>query len=216
MGSETDRLQHDLKMADASMSATLRADLAQMAYLLAEIFGAPTEIRSCHFNYLRKYASTFSDLPANCLEKSPEELEDSWRENISILQGKENSLSLDESVYKVWTMQDNHPLRGATGHCFGDPAAHMLAALESFGLSVNAAHGLSPDSLSTLLEFLGFLVENRPAGEVINFCHDHLDWLDELERNTCNLKAGRILTCVIRITNNFVHDTVDKMEKINE
>ncbi len=188
---------------------------AEMACLLAEMFGDPSEVHSGHFERLLNFASGRLDLTGNCFCVPPGEFQTRWLQDIELLLDTENPLSLDESVYKAWTKQKSHPLSGATGRCFGDPAAHMLAVLESFGLSLETELGHAPDSLPTLLEFLGFLLENRPPDEVVSFCHDHLDWTGELEQCASRLNAGKALLEVISLATVFIHETVDEMEKFD-
>ncbi len=187
----------------------------EMAYLLAEVFGDPSGVGLEHFERLLDFASERPGLNKNSPHLKPGEFQTGWLQDIVLLLDGDNPLSLDESVYKAWTKQKSHPLSGATGRCFGDPAAHMIAVLESFGLSLEADRGQAPDSLSTLFEFLGFLLENRPSGEVVTFCHDHLDWIGELEQCAIRLNAGKALLEVISLANVFVHETVDEMEKVD-
>lgn len=188
---------------------------AEMAYLLGEMFGDPSGVCLVQFERLLNFASERPELDKNRPYTSPGEFLTSWLQDMELLLDSENPLSLDESVYKAWTKQKSHPLSGATGRCFGDPAAHMLAVLESFGLSLETGQGRSPDSLSTLFEFLGFLLENRPSREVGTFCHDHLDWVDELEQCASRLNAGKALLEVISLATVFIHETVDEMEKFD-
>ncbi len=194
---------------------SVHSGLAEFAYLLADIFGAPFEVGSEHVAKIATFCSTLPRVDGDCLGAPPGEFLGTWLEDCRILMNVENSLSLEESVYKAWTHQDGHPLRGTTGHCLGDPAAHMEAVLQSFGLTLDSAYHLAPDSLSTLFEFLGFLLENRPVQEVVSFCNDHLDWLGELGQSAVKRGAGSALECLISIADLFIQEVVDRLEKFD-
>ena len=213
MKTPSDKALSESSLAQNPALKSSVGELTEIAYLLAEMFGDPSGVCPEHFERLLSFASERPWLGKKCFYMSPGEFQTVWFHDMELLLDSENPLSLDESVYKAWTNEKSHPLRGATGRCFGDPAAHMLVVLESFGLSLDTVHGHSPDSLSTLFEFLGFLLENRPPREVATFCHDHLDWIGELEQCASRLNAGKALLEVISLATVFIHETVDKMEK---
>ncbi|MEJ2719045.1 MAG: hypothetical protein P8182_18255 [Deltaproteobacteria bacterium] len=55
-----------------------------------------------------------------------------------------------------------------------------------------------------LLEFLAFLIGNRPRREVEAFCEDHLDWLPRLLQEAESTESEGILTLLIRTTERLV------------
>ena len=215
MKTSSDKVLSESSIAQNPALKSSVGEWIEMAYLMAEMFGDPVGVYPERFERLLNFVSDRPWLDKKCLHTSSDEFQMSWLQDIELLLDSENPLSLDESVYKAWTKQKSHPLSGATGRCFGDPAAHMLAVLESFGMSLDSVHGHAPDSLSTLFEFLGFLLENRTPGEVVSFCNDHLDWLDELESNALDHNAGDSLICAISVARIFITDLVDSMEKFN-
>ncbi len=187
-------------------------DLVDMAYLLADMFGSPGELSAEQAGRILDYCDRSKSL--NTCEANPElaEFMNLWFADIDLLAQGDNTLSLEESVYKPWTTRNNHPLKGVTGLSYGDSAAHMEKVLSSFGMTLDHRHGLTPDSLSTLFEFLGFLLENRPANEIVTFCRDHLDWLDNLRDKAIEKKAGAALMSAIMAAIFFVEEVVYKME----
>lgn len=185
---------------------------ADTAYLFADMFGRPMEVQLVHAHQLMDLSAGVSGSIEFCANANVDEFMTMWRKDIDVFQDKEDPLYLEESVYKAWTNQKNHPLKGTSGLSFGDPAAHMEAVLTDFGMSVDSEYGLAPDSLSTLFEFLGFLLENQPMHEAVTFCKDHLDWLHELRERAMELNVGMALMRVISLAEIFIQDLIHEME----
>lgn len=192
-----------------------KAHRIAMAYMFSEMFGIPDEFNSGHFSLLREYSEKFPQEICEFAWLSETDFLDAWRQDIRLLEDGNDPLILEESVYKPWTRQKNHPLSGKLGHCHGDPAAHMTAILKSFGLTLDQEHCLAPDSLSTLFEFLGFMLENQPQAEVVSFCGDHLDWLGTLEKRAIEQGSGPTLMCAITAARLYVNELIYEMEFYN-
>lgn len=212
MKNQTGINRDNLSVAEDLLPEASTMDLVDMAYLLADMFGRPGELSAEQAEPILAYCARHESL--NECEANPElaEFVSLWFADIVLLAQGDNTLSLEESVYKPWTTRHNHPLKGVTGLSYGDSAAHMEKVLSSFGMSLDHRYGLTPDSLSTLLEFLGFLLENRPVNEVVTFCRDHLDWLENLREKAIEKNAGRALMSAISAAIFLVEDVVFKME----
>lgn len=113
------------------------------------------------------------------------------------------STCLEESFFKPWTGDESHPLHGTLGLAWGDPAAHMLRTLDRFGIELDPHGDAAPDHAAILLEFLAFLLANRPEEEVISFCKDHLDWLPELRRRA-EADSEVLLSALVAIAEGLV------------
>lgn len=120
-----------------------------------------------------------------------------WNRERSALKSGPGAICLEESVYKPWTSDRSHPLAGAGGLAWGDPAAHMTDVLERFGLSLSGLGRYAPDHLGALLEFLAFLIENRGQGDAACFCADHLDWLPALRAEAVKYGPTPILVLLL-------------------
>jgi TorA maturation chaperone TorD len=203
-------------MPDTDEFISEKVSMVKLAYLFADMFGVPSEINHGHAQQLLEYGEGMSRLSEDCFPMNADTFTETWRRDVRALFDGESPLRLEESVYKSWTSQKNHPLRGVRGHCFGDHAAHMEAVLSSYGMTVETGYRLAPDSLSTIFEFLAFLLENRPPSEVVSFCEDHLDWMEDLREKAVENNAGMALLCVISKAKIFIHDLVQKMELFDE
>lgn len=212
MKNQTGINKDNLSVAEDLLPEASTMDLVDMAYLLADMFGRPGELSAEQAGRILDYCARSKNL--NPCETNPElaEFMNLWFSDIDLLAQGDNTLSLEESVYKPWTTRNNHPLKGVTGLSYGDSAAHMKKVLSSFGMSLDHRYGLTPDSLSTLFEFLGFLLENRPVNEVVTFCRDHLDWLDNLRDKAIEKKAGAALLSAIMAAIFFIEEVVYEME----
>ncbi len=129
-----------------------------------------------------------------------------WNRQRDLFKGLPNLLPLEESFYKEWTTDRSHPLAGRKELAWGDPAAHVLAMLDNFGLALSSEDPRSPDHLAVLLEFLGFLIENRSIGEAAAFCRDHLDWLPDLRREATSRGIEAVLQEMVRTVESLVND----------
>ncbi len=212
MKTQTNNSSANVKSMKDMILETSKEEMVQLSRLFADMFGMPSEIELDHVRHFLYYAKSDLSIGKNLGALSAKSFLEQWNKDIDILFDHEDPLILEESVYKAWTNEKNHPLRGARGHSHGDPAAHMEAVLAIFGISAESYLGGSPDSLATLFEFLGFLLEKRPSSEALTFCRDHLDWLDTLEEKAVELNAGMTLKCVICTANIFVKYLIDKME----
>ncbi len=133
----------------------------------------------------------------------PEAFAVEWNAEIERLSGPTGGLILEESVYKPWTSDPSHPLEGKTGFTRGDPAAHMQAVLEGFGIHRDR-NGRAPDHLSVLLDFLVSLLESGQEHAIAPFCADHLDWLGALTAEARLQEARPIFMDVLEATERLV------------
>jgi len=140
----------------------------------------------------------------------PEGFREAWNREKDIFIGNASFLSLEESVYKAWTSDRSHPLNGAKGFAWGDPAQHMQDVLGELGLALNPAESRAPDNLAVLLEFLAFLLKNRSQKEARSFCRDHLDWLDDLRREAEEKGVGGVLILLVRTAERLVQTLVSQ------
>ncbi|MFH1115516.1 MAG: molecular chaperone TorD family protein [Pseudomonadota bacterium] len=139
-------------------------------------------------------------------EGNPAGFAAAWNRQRDLFKGLPNVLPLEESFYKEWTGDASHPLAGRKELAWGDPAAHVLAMLGNFGLALNPQDPRSPDHLAVLLEFLAFLIENRPVGEARAFCRDHLDWLADLRREAASRGIEEVLQEMVLTVESLVND----------
>jgi hypothetical protein len=147
---------------------------------LATLFGSAEPLGEAE---AQEAVNLLARVPGCCLAAyldDPGRFAEAWNRQRYLFKGLPNVLPLEESFYKEWTSDRSHPLAGRKGLAWGDPAAHVLATLNNFGITLNAEDPRSPDHLAVLVELLAFLIENRPAGEAAAFCRDHLDWLSDL------------------------------------
>ena len=155
-------------------------ELASIAAVLARLFGDPRPLGT---DEALEAVAIIRQMSANLFhgyESRPEELAVEWNREKELFAGSCGAIRLEESVYKAWTVDESHPLRGTSGLAWGDPAVHMARTLDRFGMALDPAEDPAPDHLAILLEFAGFLLENRSRDEAISFCRDHLDWLGDL------------------------------------
>lgn len=117
-------------------------------------------------------------------------------------------LAVEESVYKVWTSDQSHPLKGNRGLTRGEPAAHMEEVLRGFGVNLDVLGYHAADHLAVLLEFLAFLLESRPIEEARRFCRDHLDWLDDLKTAATDLCTGELVPATVEAAEYLVSTIV--------
>jgi hypothetical protein len=136
-------------------------------------------------------------------ESRPAEFALRWNRESGLFTGSYGDIRLEESVYKPWTTDKSHPLHKSSGLAWGEPAVHMVALLDRFGMALDPHEDPGPDHLAVLLEFLGFLLENRPREEVLSFCRDHLDWLADV-RARAEADDARILTGLIGASQQLV------------
>jgi hypothetical protein len=177
-----------------------RAQQAEAARVLSRLLGDPTPlddpeacraVQALHRIYPEEYGKFLGN---------PEDFRIAWNEEKDHFAQASSGFPLEESVYKEWTADESHPLGGIAGLTWGDPARHMQDVLGQFGMAVEPNELRAPDHLAVLLEFLAFLIGNRPRKEVEAFCKDHLDWLPRLLQETESTESDGILTLLIRTT----------------
>jgi hypothetical protein len=181
-----------------------RAQQAEAARVLSRLFGDPTPleepearraVRVLHWIHPDEFAQYLDD---------PKGFRTAWNEEKGRFAEPSSRFPLEESVYKEWTADTSHPLGGTKGLTWGDPARHMQDVLESFGMVVDPNELRAPDHIGVLLEFLAFLIGNRPRGEVEAFSRDHLDWIPRLLQEAESTESEGILTLLIRTTERLV------------
>ena len=93
-------------------------------------------------------------------------------------------ISLVESTYKPWTVDETCPLSiaGEKGLLMGDPALHMLEISRALGLEAPEEFRSTPDHLVLELELLSWLYQTGTESQVQKFVEDHLDWIPDLRR----------------------------------
>ncbi|MDQ7781326.1 MAG: molecular chaperone TorD family protein [Desulfomonilaceae bacterium] len=157
-------------------------DPVQAVVALARLFGSSEPLGQAE---AEETVDVLARVPAGCFGEyrdDPARFVDAWNRVRDLFKGLPKVLPLEESFYKEWTSDRSHPLVGRKGLAWGDPAAHVLAMFNEFGIALRAEDPRSPDHIAVLLEFLAFLMENRPTEEAQAFCRDHLDWLPDLRR----------------------------------
>ncbi|MFH0823079.1 MAG: molecular chaperone TorD family protein [Pseudomonadota bacterium] len=188
----------------AESRSELPERLAKAALILARLFGSDEPMnREEAEEALRLFVELEIAENAGIIPE-PARFADTWNEEKDGFIGPASALRLEESIYKPWTLDPSHPLSGQKGHAWGDPAVHMTEVLGGFGLSVDPADRGAPDHLAVILEFLAFLITNRPAAEVSSFVRDHLDWLGDLRNSAQQRGVGNMIPLLTMIGENLV------------
>lgn len=168
-------------------------DLIDLTYALSDIFRSDSDLNLGEaanlLNLLRKVSISFD----GHLNNSPKSFLKEWNGSRSLFTGPKASVPLEESIYKPWTDEKGHPLRGVTGLTWGDCTVHMLDTLERFGIAHDPAVFSSPDHLAVILEFVGYLLESGRLDEAASFSSDHLDWLESLLTRTQDLELSEVV-----------------------
>jgi hypothetical protein len=202
------------KQSGATLGRDLAAgDMAGAARCLARLLGSPEPLDHEEATQCLEILSRVSGGHFGGPLRDPGTLLKEWNEQRESLAGLPQTVPLVESFYKEWTTDRAHPLSGQKGLVFGDPAAHMAQVLESFSMMPDPENPLPPDHVSVLLEFLAYLIENRPYEEAVAFCKDHLNWLSDLReqaeaRGTGGLLVRLILTAE-SLTNHIISTHID-------
>lgn len=181
-----------------------RYSLSEAALTLSRLLGNPDRLREEEAAESLKILHVLVPNPNSDRLRNPAEFMLMWNDEVCPLFSAPKGLALEESVYKPWTTDESHPLREERGLAWGDPAEHMLSLFEIFGLNEGDRRKVSPDHLSTLLDFLALLLESRPKNEVAHFCRDHLDWLPGLVESARNAGAPSGLLLAVRATQSLV------------
>ncbi|GEM_PF-920761 len=206
--SSTGSLASLVQPAPASSEPLNREDLARAAESLSRLFGSPQNLTDSE---AREAVDVLSRIPGTNFTElwaDPKGFRQVWNENQQLFVGSPEALPLEESVYKAWTGDRSHPLAGEKGMAWGDPASHMLDVLESFGMIPDPEATMAPDHLAVLLEFLGFLIENRPPEEIRSFCGDHLDWVHELRKEAEERDLHQAFIGVVDAVESLAHHII--------
>lgn len=123
----------------------------------------------------------------------------------------QEKIPLVESCYKPWT-EDPHcllPFAKEKGFLMGDPALHLLALFEGYGLELDAPFRGLPDHLVIELEFLSFLYsQETPEVEIDQFLLDHLDWIPFLKEACIRGHAHSFYLTLIDILDCFIQHEI--------
>lgn len=172
-------------------------ELASIATVLARLVGDPQRLDEDEAAEAGDLLQTLSPDLFGEYQSRPVELALRRNRERDLFTGGRGDIRLEESVYKPWTTDKSHPLHQSSGLAWGDPAVHMARLLDRFGMTLDPDEGPGPDHLAVLLEFLGFLLENRPHEDVLSFCRDHLDWLPDV-RAKAEAEHAQVLTALIQ------------------
>jgi len=186
----------------------IATDAASVAMILSRLLGDPTPLDE---DEAQQVLELLSELDPEGFRKYggvAEEFRRDWNAATELLAGNAVPLPMEESLYKPWTTEAGHPLEGTEGFAWGDPAHHMLDVLETFGLGLDPEDERAPDHIAVLLEFLAYLLENRPSAEARSFCTDHLDWLPDLEKRLEQEAAAPVLIPPVRAARRLISTLV--------
>ncbi len=172
-------------------------DMSDLAYSLSRLLGDNSDLsaeESLHILSLVKRLSKNREAYFDPFELFPQ----NWNLERGCFFGPAPAVHLEESVYKTWTDENGHPLRGVKGFTYGDSAVHMLDTLRRYGLDFDRTESSSPDHIAVILEFLGFLLESERMEDARLFAMDHLDWLESLLEHTQTLGLAESVQQPIR------------------
>ncbi|NLP44510.1 MAG: dehydrogenase [Peptococcaceae bacterium] len=112
-----------------------------------------------------------------------------------------------ESLYKVWTVDQSYhlPYKNEKGHLMSDSALHIRHILQELQLEIPPEYELMPDHLVILLELKAYFLANGLFEEAIQFCREHLDWLDEYYSILKAKQPQSFYLKVIRKLNEILH-----------
>jgi TorA maturation chaperone TorD len=187
---------------------TIGIDEASVAMILSRLLGDPTPLDEDEAQQALELLSELDPEGFGKYRGVVEEFRRDWNAAMELLAGNAVPLPMEESLYKAWTTDAEHPLQGTEGFAWGDPAHHMLDVLKSFGLELDPEDERAPDHIAVLLEFLAYLLENRPSAEARSFCKDHLDWLPDLEKRLEKEAVAPVLTPPIRAARRLISTLV--------
>ncbi len=205
-------IQMEATPSDGSPFGELGAEeLAAIATVLARLVGDPESLGEEDAGEAFDLVQRISPDLFGGSRSTAAELAGLWNREKDLFAGSHGVIRLEESVYKPWTTDESHPLHRSSGLSWGDPAVHMARLLDQFGMTLDPDEDPGPDHLAVLLEFLGFLLENRPHEEGLLFCRDHMDWLADLRAKALQedmpvlaelvLAAGELVQLVAPETN---------------
>ena len=165
--------------------------LTELAYALSHILGIDSDLDVKHATNILNLVKQVSKHGGKSIQVPPKVFVEDWNLSRTIFFGPAPVVPLEESLYKPWTTCEGHPLKGATGLVWGDPAIHMQETLSSFGIDFDPTLSSSPDHLAVILEFVGFLLETERFDVVSPFSKDHLDWLELVLNHMDDCQMGR-------------------------
>jgi TorA maturation chaperone TorD len=173
-------------------------DMSDLAYALSSLFGDDTDVDAEETQRILNLAKNLLGKQEKSIDLLFQAFSQNWNIARGCFFGPNPAVSLEESVYKSWTDEQGHPLRGVKGLVWGDSAIHMLDTLKRYGVDFDRTRSSSPDHLAVILEFLGFLLETDRSEEARLFAMDHLDWLEQLLENTKALGLAEIVERPLR------------------
>lgn len=117
-----------------------------------------------------------------------------------------------ESLYKEWTMDSGCtlPFARSKGYLMGDSALHIRFILEKFEMEIPADFEQMPDHLSILLELLGFFIEHAHDDFIVQFLHEHFDWLDDFYKTLEQINGNQFYLQVTR----FLQQVMDALKRV--
>jgi TorA maturation chaperone TorD len=184
-------------------------DMADLAYALSSLFGEDTDIDEEAAKQIVTLAQNLFGKQEKPLDSMFQAFFQNWNIARRSFFGPNPVAPLEESVYKSWTDEKGHPLRGVKGLVWGDSAIHMMDTLRRYGVDFDRARSSSPDHLAVILEFLGFLIETNRIEEARLFAIDHLDWLEPLLEHTKALglaeSVQRSVRTAIELRNRIIY-----------
>jgi len=175
----------------------LVSDLVDLAYVLSNLFGTDSDVDTKEATYLLNLVTKLTVNPKIFLNSAPNSFCKEWNSSRGLFFGPAAPVPLEESVYKSWTNETGHPLRGVTGLTCGDCAIHIQETLRDFGLDLDPTRFYSHDHLSVILELVGFLLESDKLEIARSFSRDHLDWLEPVLTRTQELRSSQGLQAPI-------------------
>ncbi|MFH0960195.1 MAG: molecular chaperone TorD family protein [Pseudomonadota bacterium] len=183
--------------------------MADLAYALSSLFGEDTDLDETAATSMLNLAQNLFGKTAIPVDSRLHAFFQNWNISRGAFFGPNPAVPLEESVYKSWTDETGHPLRGFKGLVWGDSAFHMLDTLKRYGVDFDRTRSSSPDHLAVILEFLGFLLETNRIEEARLFTIDHLNWLEPLLEHTKALGLAESVQHPVRIVidlrNSIIH-----------
>lgn len=187
-------------------------ELGRAAVALARLLGGAVFLTADEAREAAEVLEGICPTEFSVQQSAVEDFAHGWNEERTLFLGPVPPVSLEESVYKPWTEDPSHPLRGARGLAHGDPARHMERILKNFGMALHAESLQSPDHVAVLLEFLAFLLEERSLQEAAAFCKDHLDWMPALGAALKDDGRGVAVLKLVKAVESLIETIVERMK----
>ena len=109
---------------------TIGIDAASVAMILSRLLGDPTPLDEDEAQQALELLSELDPEGFGKYRGVVEEFRRDWNAAMELLAGNAVPLPMEESLYKAWTTDAEHPLQGTEGFAWGDPAHHMLDVLK--------------------------------------------------------------------------------------